>query len=416
MSYIKKEITKLNEVIHKISEGDLTVQLEASKSENEFNPLWQSIDNMIINLSDLAKSAQSNSSDVVLTSQQVAELTEQMNNAVQQVSTTIQQISKGSQQQAIGLDETNKIVEKLGITMKDLASKANTAANLSKSVENISVAGGKSAAEAADRMSRIIGVADESTTKIKSLAERSGQITSVLDVIRKIAEQTNLLALNAAIEAARAGDAGRGFAVVADEVRRLAEGSAKSSEEIATLIKQIQEDSYSTVQSIEQGTREILEGKDVIDKALGSLKEISKKVQEVSTTVMDVSSAAQSQVSEVDKLTKTTSDIAAVAEENASSTEEASAAMEEQTSGMQEITNATQKLANITEKLEQTVSTLKIRSIDNKRKIVENSSHQQHEEQEHENTHELDSVGQRIEVIANSGNGKKTKHVDKEIW
>lgn len=412
---MKKEITKLTEVIQQISEGDLTVQLEASKSDSEFNPLWKSIDNMVINLSDLVKNAQLNSTDVVLTSQQVAELTEQMNNAVQQVSTTIQQISKGSQQQAIGLDETNKIVERLGITMKDLASKANTAANLSKSVENISVAGGKSAAEAADRMSRIISVSDESTIKIKSLAERSGQITSVLDVIRKIAEQTNLLALNAAIEAARAGDAGRGFAVVADEVRRLAEGSAKSSEEIAILIKQIQEDSYSTVQSIEQGTKEILEGKDVIDKALGSLKEISKKVQEVSTTVLDVSSAAQSQVSEVDKLTKTTSDIAAVAEENASSTEEASAAMEEQTSGMQEITNSTQKLTTITEKLEKIVSAFRIRTTDNKRKTVENLSHQIHEP-EHENANELDSVGQRIEVIANSGNGKKTHSVDKEIW
>lgn len=403
MSYIKKEITKLNEVIQKISEGDLTVDVEVSKSDNEIEQLWRSVAKMISNLRQLVKEAQINSGDVAMTSQQVASLTEQMHGAVQQVSTTIQQISKGSQTQAIGLDETNKVIEKLGVTMKDLTTKANSAANLSKSVESISISGGKSAAEASDRMSRIIGVSDESAEKIKSLAERSGQITSVLDVIRKIADQTNLLALNAAIEAARAGEAGRGFAVVADEVRRLAEGSAKSSEEIATLIKQIQEDSYATVQSIEQGSKEILEGREVIDKALGSLKEVSKKVQEVSSNVMEVSSSAQAQLSEVEKLTKAASDIAAVAEQNASSTEEASAAMEEQTSGMQEITSAAQKLANISEKLEREVATFKLEKSDNKikKQIKESISYgtdSQHIEEENRS---------QLELIVNSGNGKE---------
>jgi methyl-accepting chemotaxis protein len=103
---------------------------------------------------------------------------------------------------------------------------------------------------------------------IRGLGERSKEIGEIVAVITKISSQTNLLALNAAIEAARAGEHGRGFAVVADEVRKLAEQSAQSAQQISELITHIQKETLNAVQSMDQATKEVQSGLDVVDSAI----------------------------------------------------------------------------------------------------------------------------------------------------
>jgi len=79
---------------------------------------------------------------------------------------------------------------------------------------------------------------DDFASSIEKISDSSKRIRGIIGVIDDIADQTNLLALNASIEAARAGKHGKGFSVVANEVSELAKRSARSAEEIATLIKE----------------------------------------------------------------------------------------------------------------------------------------------------------------------------------
>ena len=91
---------------------------------------------------------------------------------------------------------------------------------------------------------------DKVSHSIANLKTVTEGINNFINLIQGISEQTNLLALNAAIEAARAGEQGRGFAVVADEVRALAQRSAEATQEIASLITQINEGMDSVVKGI----------------------------------------------------------------------------------------------------------------------------------------------------------------------
>lgn len=357
---ITKPIVKATDIATKISNGDLNVTVDVPKSSDEIGRLILAESQMVTNLKKTMTEVNMAAQSVSASAQQIAASGSELNSSIQQIASTVDQVSRGSESQAKGLSRSKQIVDDLSQSIKELAANAVESVEISNRVGNLSEKGSESAKEAGERMKNIIKVTNSSAQKVHQLASRTNEITAVLDVIRQIADQTNLLALNAAIEAARAGEAGRGFAVVADEVRRLAESSAKSSEEINDKLKQIQEDAQMVVADIETSSNEVNQGKLIIDSSLNSLDNIAAEIRAVSSNVKKLSDGAQAEASKVKEVASSTSDIAAVAEQNAAATEEASSAVEEQTAQTHEIATSANQLSELAVQLQKIISQFSI--------------------------------------------------------
>jgi methyl-accepting chemotaxis protein len=130
---------------------------------------------------------------------------------------------------------------------------------------------------------------------MRILAQRSSEISEIIDLINDIAAQTNLLAVNAAIQAAHAGEAGLGFSVLAEEIRKLAERTARATKNVGGLIKAIQSETAEALFAMEEGMNEVKTGSVLAEQSSQSLEDISGAVRESAQLIEEISAASEEQ-------------------------------------------------------------------------------------------------------------------------
>jgi methyl-accepting chemotaxis protein len=240
-----------------------------------------------------------------------------------------EQVARGSQQQNRFSTSMAQSVEQLVVSIQRISVYAQDAHRLSQAAGDLSQDGSQVMASAVSEMQRINQSVDHTASTIAALAQKTQNISSIMQVIREVADQTNLLALNAAIEAARAGEAGRGFAVVADEVRSLSERTARATQEIALMVQDIQQGSDASHDTMLLAVERVQSGLTLAAQGGESVARLRESAAEVVRAVNDISAALQQQDIASQAIAQNVGHITESSEANALSSSATSLAVEE---------------------------------------------------------------------------------------
>ncbi|MCC6676822.1 MAG: methyl-accepting chemotaxis protein [Phycisphaerales bacterium] len=282
-------------------DGDLTKRLALNRGD-ELGQLGKWFDKFLENLHKII-------GEVKRTTNEVA-------SAATEISASAEQMAAGLSKQEEQTMQVSSAVTEMSQSVMEVARKSADAATAASESGKEAGGGGEVVAKSVVEMKAIADQVNASAAVVGELGKKGEQIGQIIDVINDIAEQTNLLALNAAIEAARAGEHGRGFAVVADEVRKLAERTTKATEEVAVSIREIQGDTATAVKQIEDGTRRVSTGVDLVNAAGTSLGRIVAASDNVKSMVQAIAAASEQQSAASEEIARSVESISAITKES----------------------------------------------------------------------------------------------------
>lgn len=276
-------VRDLSVCVHKLSEGDLQVQIDNQYS-GMFADVAGSLNTTIEKLNQVVKKIKGSSVEI--------------KSANTEISQGNFELSSRTERQASSLEETAASLEQLTSNIRTTADSARVA--------NEAAIGAQTEANNGE------SIVTEAMESMAAITDSSNRIVEIISVIDEIAFQTNLLALNASVEAARAGEQGRGFAVVANEVRNLAQRSAVSAKEIKELI--------------DVSSERVHAGSELVNRCGKSLTDILAHANELSNIINDIANATNEQATGVGEINQAVAQLDDITQQNAALSEQVTSA------------------------------------------------------------------------------------------
>ncbi|MCM1161560.1 MAG: methyl-accepting chemotaxis protein [Roseburia sp.] len=243
------------------------------------------------------------------------ESTGSVHSSIQDISDRIQSTTDSVQEQS---NMTAVISAAIGETAENAKAMVETATGSKEVVEeNLQII------NQIQKNAEIIGETNSHVEgSMEELQRKAQEVQEITEVIFSISSQTNLLALNASIESARAGEAGRGFAVVADEIRKLSEETRLSTEKIAGIVQELNQNAQNATKVVQSSISAMEQQNQMIENAADSFVAVRSNLETLTQHVEDINGKIENLVHSNDTIIGNISQLSAISESVSNSAKE----------------------------------------------------------------------------------------------
>lgn len=276
---LNNSVIAVLQAVNQISERDLTVKAPVTEDvigtvSDSINQLTSETARVLHGVTDIAGQVAQVSNNVKVQAENVAQTAENERQSLDQMTTSLQN----------AVQTMDRVAE--------MAAKSNQSAEQATQVTNNALT---TVNDTVRGMESIRATIAETEKRIKRLGERSQEISGIVNLINTISERTHVLALNASMQAAVAGEAGRGFSVVAEEVQRLAESSRNATQQIATLVGNIQQETNETINTVNRTISQVVEGSEQAQAAGEQMRRTQEITAQLVSQVQGIAQASEQQ-------------------------------------------------------------------------------------------------------------------------
>ncbi|MFC7130826.1 methyl-accepting chemotaxis protein [Haloferax chudinovii] len=353
---LERQAESYGDAMQTAADGDLTVRVDA-ESDNDamrrigrgFNEMVEAIDSVVVRIQTFAEQVDDESSEVTASADAVKTTSTDVANS-------IEEISAGNETQHRNLNAAESELSNLSATIEEIASSSEEIARQSEQTVGRAKESREAASSTIEKMEQLESRSTETVAEVEDLQQSVTQISEVVDLIDDIAEKTSILALNASIEAAGAGDAGEGFAVVASEVKTLAEETAEATQEVDSLIGDIEQSTENVAEDTFETQAEVEASRETVGETVDVLEEIVHKIEDSNDSIQSISSATDEQAQSTQEVVTMMDEITNLSDRTASEAQNVSAAAEEQTAATQQIAASSSSLSERAQQLKSLVS------------------------------------------------------------